>query len=86
MWRKNKIAVFGFKQENMLKLCAFAVRCIYFCTEQKLDNVNNDLNNFLLIKNSISLDILTRKEKLVHLLDVIKTLSTDEEGFDKGTL
>ncbi len=71
----------------MLKLVAFSVRCLYQLTESKLDNVNNDLNNFLLVKNSISLDILTRKEKLLHLLDVIKHVTGDEgASFDKGTL
>ena len=71
----------------MLKLIAFAVRCLYQCTESKLDNVNNDLNNFLLVKNSISLNILQRKEKLLHLLDIIKHLTGDEgASFDKNTL
>lgn len=61
----------------MLKLISFAVRCLYQCTESKLDNLNNDLNNFLLIKNAISLDILTRKDKLLTLLDVVKHLTGD---------
>lgn len=77
MWQKNKISLFGFKQERMLKLISFAVRCLYQCTESKLDNLNNDLNNFLLIKNAISLDILTRKDKLLTLLDVVKHLTGD---------
>lgn len=60
-----EISVFGYKHHKILKFIATLLRCLRHCFDQKHDNLNMDLNQYLLLKNEISLAFLRKFETII---------------------
>lgn len=56
-FNKN-IRVFGYKHPKSMKFMALLMRCLKSCIENKHEQLNLDMNSFLLLKNELSLVFL----------------------------
>ena len=55
---KYNLRVFGYKHPKVIKFMAFTFRCLKDCIDGKCEQLNLDMNNFLLLKNELSLSFL----------------------------
>jgi len=55
---KGVIRVYGYKHHKSLKFYAQLLRCLKDCYEMKFEQLNIDMNFFLLLKNELSLNFL----------------------------
>jgi hypothetical protein len=54
----GNIRVFGYKHPKSMKFMALLMRCLKSCIESKHEQLNLDMNSFLLLKNELSLVFL----------------------------
>ena len=72
--------VFGYKHPKALKFLGFVLRCLKDCCEQKFEQLNVDMNYFLLLKNEISLGFLRKFENAISTVkSAIKIYASQEE-------
>ena len=63
-----------------MKFMALLFRCLKDCMEYKTEEHNLDMNQFLLLKNELSLAFLRKQDNIVATLkSAIKIYATQEE-------
>lgn len=78
---KGNVRVFGYKHPKVMKFMALLMRCLKDCLEQKHEQLNLDMNNFLLLKNELSLAFLRNQDNIVATVkSAIKLYATQEEN------
>jgi predicted metal-binding transcription factor (methanogenesis marker protein 9) len=83
---KQQMSVFGYKHVKSIKFYAYLYRCLRDCYEQKYEQLNVDMNNFLLLKNELSLGFLRNYENIVQTVKAaIKIYASQEELERKDT-
>lgn len=55
---KGIIRIYGYKHPKVLKFYATLLKCLKDCYEMKFEQLNIDMNFFLLLKNELSLHFL----------------------------
>lgn len=56
------MSTFGYKHHKAHKFYAYLMRCLKCCYESKFEQLNVELNFFLLLKNELSLSFLRKEE------------------------
>lgn len=59
---KHTMSTFGYKHAKSHRLFAYLLKCLRCCYEGKFDQLNVDLNFFLLLKNELSLHFLRQEQ------------------------
>lgn len=67
---KGNIRVFGYKHPKVMKFLSFLFRCLKNCVDGKNEQLNLDMNQFLLLKNELSLAFLRNMD---NILATVKT-------------
>lgn len=62
---RGNVRVFGYKHPKVMRFMALLIRCLKDCMEQKHDQLNLDMNNFLLLKNELSLTFLRNMDNII---------------------
>ena len=77
---KRNIRVFGYKYPKVLKFVGQTMRCLKDCYEQKFEQLNIDMNYYLLLKNELSLSFLRKYENIISTVkSAIKVFASQEE-------
>lgn len=77
---RGNVRVFGYKHPKVMKFMALLIRCLKNCFEQKHEQLNLDMNSFLLLKNELSLAFLRNMDNIVATVkSAIKLYATQEE-------
>ena len=77
---KGVIRVFGYKHQKVLKFYAQLLRCLKDCYEMKFEQLNIDMNFFLLLKNELSLHFLRQTENIVSTVKLaLKVYASEDE-------
>lgn len=72
--------MFGYKHPKVMRFMALLMRCLKDCMEYKHDQLNMDMNSFLLLKNELSLSFLRNMDNIVATVKAaIKLYATQEE-------
>jgi hypothetical protein len=81
---KNNLRIYGYKHPKTVKFVCLLMKCLQDCVELKPDQLNMDMNNFLLLKNELSLAFLRNQDNIVTTLkSAIKIFSNMEENTRK---
>lgn len=64
----SKMSFFGFKHPKSARFYAYLLKCLKDCYESKFEQLNIDLNFFLLLKNELSLVFLRNEENAMQIL------------------
>jgi hypothetical protein len=81
--RENKGAVrcYGYKHIKSMKFYSSLLLCLKDCYESKYEQLNIDMNYFLLLKNELSLGFLRNTQNLTNVLrSAIKIYSEERPG------
>ena len=62
------MSCFGYKHPKAGKFYAYLLKCLRCCYEGKYEQLNVDLNYFLLLKNELSLHFLRKEENIMATL------------------
>lgn len=62
---KGLIRMYGYKHHRAMKFYGQLLRCLRDCYEQRFEQLNIDLNFYLLLKNELSLNFLRATENIV---------------------
>ena len=62
---KGLIRVFGYKHAKSVKFFAQLMNCLRCCYESKYEQLNIEMNYFLLVKNELSLHFLRNTSNMV---------------------
>lgn len=62
---KGIIRMFGFKHHRSMKYYGQLLRCLRDCYEQRFEQLNIDMNFFLLLKNELSLNFLRQTDNIM---------------------
>ena len=82
---KGLISVFGYKHPKSLKFYGQLLRCLRACYECKYDQLNIDMNFFLLLKNEISLAFLRNTDNLVSAVkSAVRIYAAEDESDRRG--
>lgn len=72
--------MFGYKHRRGMKFYGQLLRCLRDCYEQRFEQLNIDMNFFLLLKNELSLHFLRQTENIVNTCKAaIRIHSSDTE-------
>ena len=63
--QKGLIRIYGYKHPKVMKFSALLLRCLKNCFEAKHDQLNLDMNAFLLLKNELSLSFLRNMDNII---------------------
>jgi len=78
------VRVFGYKHPKVIKFMSLLIKCLKDCIEQKPEQLNLDMNNFLLLKNELSLAFLRNQDNIVATLkSAIKIYATLDENIKR---
>jgi hypothetical protein len=81
---KGNMRVYGYKHPKVIKFLALICKCLKNCAEQKPEMLNLDMNNFLLLKNELSLAFLRNQDNIVATLkSAIRIYATMEANIKK---
>lgn len=81
------MSTFGYKHFKAQKFYAYLLRCLKCCYEGKYEQLNIDLNFFLLLKNELSLFFLRNEENtLATLKSAIHIYSKDVNNKEWKTI
>jgi hypothetical protein len=84
--KKHNIRIYGYKHPKVMKFLALILRCLKDCCEQRAEQLNLDMNTFLLLKNEISLAFLRNQDNIIATLkSAIRIYGTSEESNRKDT-
>ena len=61
---KGQIRMFGYKHHRSMKYYSQLLRCLRDCYEQRFEQLNIDMNFFLLLKNELSVHFLRNTENV----------------------
>lgn len=77
---KGLIHVFGYKHHRSMKFYGQLLRCLRDCYEQRFEQLNIDMNFFLLLKNELSLHFLRQTENvLATVKSAIRIYASEDE-------
>jgi len=65
---KSIMSCFGYKHHKAAKFYSYLLKCLKCCYEGKYEQLNVDLNYFLLLKNELSLHFLRKEENIMAVL------------------
>ena len=72
--------MYGYKHSKSLKFYAQLLRCLKDCHEMKFEQLNIDMNFFLLLKNELSLHFLRQTENIVQTVKLaIRVYASEDE-------
>jgi hypothetical protein len=71
--------VYGYKHSKSLKFYAQLLRCLKDCYEMKFEQLNIDMNFFLLLKNELSLHFLRQTENIVQTVKLALRVYASED-------
>ena len=72
--------MFGYKHDRSLKFYGCLLRCMRDCYEERFEQLNIDMNYFLLLKNELSLSFLRNLENIVQTLKcAIRIWASEDE-------
>ena len=78
---KGLIHMFGYKHDKALKFYGNLLRCMRDCYESRFEQLNIDMNFFLLLKNELSLAFLRNQENIVQTLKcAIRIWASEDEA------
>ena len=73
--------MFGYKHDKALKFYGSLLRCMRDCYESRFEQLNIDMNFFLLLKNELSLAFLRNQENIVNTLKcAIRIWASEDEA------
>ena len=75
--------MFGYKHHRAMKFYGQLLRCLRDCYEQRFEQLNIDMNFFLLLKNELSLHFLRQTENMVAPLKSAIRIYAKEGERDK---
>jgi hypothetical protein len=79
--KETPINVFGSRHPKILKFMAIMIRCLRHCYESKPQELNLDLNKYLLLKNELSLNYLRQYENVFTAVKAaIKIYASQDEA------
>ena len=82
---KGLISVYGYKHPKSLKFYGQLLRCLRACYECKYDQLNIDMNFFLLLKNELSLAFLRNSDNLVSAVkSAVRIYAAEDESERRG--
>ena len=82
---KGLISIFGYKHSKSMKFYGQLLRCLRACYECKYDQLNIDMNFFLLLKNELSLAFLRNTDNLVSAVkSAVRIYAAEDENERKG--
>lgn len=64
------MSTFGYKHHKSHKFYAYLLKCLKCCYESKYEQLNVELNFFLLLKNELSLSFLRTEENTMCALKI----------------
>ena len=77
---KKNIRIYGYKYPKTLKFVAQIYKCLKDCFEKRFENLNLDMNYFLLLKNELSLAFLRKFDNILAALkSAIRIYASKEE-------
>ena len=77
---KQNLRVFGYKHPKVMKFMATLLSCLKDCCDHRPEQLNLDMNNFLLLKNELSLAFLRNQDNIIATVkSAIKIYATQEE-------
>ena len=65
---KQCMSMFGYKHPSAHRFYGYLLKCMRDCYEGKFEQLNVDLNYFLLLKNELSLIFLSKEENAMQLI------------------
>lgn len=65
---KSAMSTFGYKHPKAHKFYSYLLKCLRCCYQGKFEQLNVDLNYFLLLKNELSLYFLRKEENIMATL------------------
>ena len=80
---KGLIHMFGYKHQRAMKFYGQLFRCLRDCYEQRFEQLNIDMNFFLLLKNELSLHYLRQTENIVMTLKTAIRIYGSENERDR---
>jgi hypothetical protein len=80
---KGLIRMFGYKHQRAMKFYGQLFRCLRDCYEQRFEQLNIDMNFFLLLKNELSLHFLRQTENIVMTLKTAIRIYGSENERDR---
>lgn len=79
--KKGNIRIYGYKHPKVMKFMSLILKCMKDCCEQRAEQLNLDMNNFLLLKNELSLAFLRNQDNILATLkSAIKIYGSSEEN------
>jgi hypothetical protein len=76
---KGMIRVYGYKHPKAFKFYSQLLRCLKDCYEMKFEQLNIDMNMFLLLKNELSLHFLRQTENIVQTVKLALRIYASED-------
>lgn len=81
---KGLVRMFGYKHNRAMKFYGQLLRCLRDCYEQRFEQLNIDMNFFLLLKNELSLHFLRDTENIVATLKSAIRIYASEAERERG--
>ncbi len=75
------MSTFGYKHFKSHKFYAYLLKCLKDCYDSKYEQLNIDLNFFLLHKNELSLYFLRKEENILAALKAAVNIFAREKDF-----
>ena len=82
---KGLIRMYGYKHHRAMKFYGQLLRCLRDCYEQRFEQLNIDMNFFLLLKNELSLHFLRQTENIVSTVKASIRIYASENERDRAT-
>ena len=81
---KGLIHIYGYKHERAMKYFSRLLHCLKDCYEMRFEQLNIDINFFLLLKNELSLHFLKHKDNIVATYKCALRLYAQENERDRA--
>ena len=82
---KGLIRIFGYKHVKSMKFFGQLLKCLKDCYDYKFEQLNIDLNFFLLLKNELSLHFLRSTENVAQALkNAVRIYASKDEATRKN--
>jgi hypothetical protein len=78
---KSVASCFGYKHYKAHKFYAHLLKCLKDCYDSKYEQLNIDLNFFLLLKNELSLYFLRKEDNILAALKTAVNIYAREKDF-----
>ena len=81
---KGLIHIYGYKHERAMKYYSRLLHCLRDCYEMRFEQLNIDINFFLLLKNELSLHFLKQPDNIVATYKTALRIYAQENERDHG--